>query len=435
MKRKIQMRSKAGIIGAVMSIVLLGTGCTIGSDKKESGTIRIVSIQSEADARGQGLRLFQEKYPELKVEFVDVKAMVGDPIKAYQQFGQYIEDEKPDVIIGDALTFGPLAARDAYADLSPMIQRDSFPTEDMNQGVLEWIKQQGGGLLTGLTPAYDSTVLFYNIGLFEQYGISHPSNQMSWEEVLALASRVPEKSSNGEPLYGLYLGGSGDALELADRIAATMGVNYVNWEQRQITGNSEQWHKIYELAVNTARSGRLYGPEEGEQGQQADALFMKGKVAMMLGGYDTFRSLMASTSAPKWGAVTQPVDPSTRDQGDLSPGTIYSVSSTATNSDGAWTFVQYMNSEERAKGLAAGKATLLTRTALNQDVNNLEPFTLLSYKLSKIVDLHKVDFELSASIRQIRQNEMNKVLTGEATIEEALAATQQQAEAVLKTTK
>ncbi|GFN33307.1 ABC transporter substrate-binding protein [Paenibacillus xylaniclasticus] len=424
------------IVGAVISIAILGTGCSSDIDKKGSGKIRIVSIQSEEDVQRQGLRSFKEEYPELNVEFIDMKALSGDPVKAYQQFGQYVENENPDVIIGDALTFSPLAARDAYADLSPLIQRDDFPTEDMNQGVLEWIKQQGGGLLTGLTPTYDSTVLFYNMEILEQFGIAHPVNQMSWEELLALASRVPDKLSNGEPLYGLHLGGDGDALGLADRIAATWGVNYINWDQLKITADSGEWKKIYEIAVEAASSGHLYmSEEEGGAGHQAYELFAQGKIAMMLGGYNTFRMFSANSNVPRWGAVTQPVDPNTRDQGDLTPGIIYSIGSSSLNSEGAWTFVQYMNSEERAKKLASGKSSLLTRTILNQDANSLEPFTLLSYKRRKVVNLEAVDFELSARIKQIRQNEMNRVLTGEATIEEALAQTQQQAESVLRSAK
>ncbi|GIQ71163.1 hypothetical protein XYCOK13_39870 [Xylanibacillus composti] len=53
----------------------------------------------------------------------------------------------------------------------------------------------GDGRLYGLAPFFQSHAIYYNIDLFDRYGIPYPNDKMTWKEILELASRFPAKQA------------------------------------------------------------------------------------------------------------------------------------------------------------------------------------------------------------------------------------------------
>lgn len=121
-------------------------------------------------------------------------------------------------------------------------------------GLLEELKELGGGKLNGLSPKAESYALLYNADLFKKYKVEAPGDGMTWEEILRLAGEFPATGDKNTRIWGLSSFGSGN---LVMDIARTEGLAYVDTNTLKATANTTAWKNAYRLSVEATKSGVL----------------------------------------------------------------------------------------------------------------------------------------------------------------------------------
>ncbi|WP_461671194.1 hypothetical protein, partial [Mycobacterium tuberculosis] len=163
---------------------MLTTGCL--SESKDDGTVtlKIMSVYDQASLYNLGLRKFLNEHPDISVEWIEP---LDDGANAWNKYGkleELFEEEQPDIMINDALSFRVLAVQNKYLDLSAMIETEDSWMKERYAGVDQWMKRNGDGSLAGLAPYYGSSVLLYNADQFGLLNIPPPAEPISWEEVV-----------------------------------------------------------------------------------------------------------------------------------------------------------------------------------------------------------------------------------------------------------
>ncbi|GIQ67300.1 carbohydrate ABC transporter substrate-binding protein [Xylanibacillus composti] len=397
-------RAKHVLITLLLSALYLA-GCSSNGIEKDDITLRIW-VEEVSQTHTQAFGELKAQYPNADVEFIHIRELVEQPVQIYENLEELYLDLNPDVVISNPVTFPLLASQGYLLNLESNMRQDGIVVEDMHPPVMEWIRDQGNGQVYGLTPYFDTEVLFYNKKLFDEFNISYPTGRMTWGGILDLIMRLPA-SNQGERLYGFYVGFEGDPASLLDRISRTNGLSYLDWENKKVTYEDPRWPEIYSLVSRVEQSGLLLQHSTiQEEGQQPADLFKQNKLAVMFGDYGTFEKLSYESDLA-FGAVTQPVAEDDRSAGFLNLEEIYSVNANSTNKDAAWTFVRaVMNQSE------PGKLPVAINAVAQHD-ERAAVFYELDYKREHAINFWEVPLAFSAEMNTLRRESLARILEGD----------------------
>lgn len=138
---------------------------------------------------------FMEKYSDIKVELLDMRADEYD-----NQLGVMLAggESEPDVImVKNAETQVTMKNQNQLLDLTEYVQADKVDLSLYN-GAAEQLQMDGRQYT--LPFRQDWYVLYYNKDLFDAAGVPYPDSDMTWEEYEALAEKMTgsRKESMGE---------------------------------------------------------------------------------------------------------------------------------------------------------------------------------------------------------------------------------------------
>lgn len=411
------------VLITILLSVLFFAGCSSNGIEKDDITLKIW-VEGVLQTHTQAFGELKTQYPNADVEFIHIREQVEQPLQMYEKLEELYLDLNPDVVISNQVTFPLLASQGYLLNVESSMRQDGIVIEDMHPPVMEWIRDQGNGQIYGLTPYFDTEVLFYNKKLFDEFLISYPTDQMTWGEILDLIMRFPA-SNQGERLYGFYDGSEGDPASLLDRISQTNGLSHLDWENKRITYEDPRWPEVYSLVSRVEQSGLLLQHSTAqEEGQQPADLFKQNKLAVMFGDYGTYEKLSYESDLA-FGLVTQPVAEDDRSTGLLFLNEIYSVNANSTNREAAWDFVRaVMNQSE------PGKLPVATRAGTQQD-ERAAVFYELDYKREHAINFWEVPFAFSAEMNALRRDSLTRILEGDS-IDEVLKQLQSEGQAILE---
>src|SRR5690606_8934458 len=106
---------------------------------------------------------------------------------------------------------------------------------------IDQLRSMGGGKLYGLAPAFMEDVIYYNKDLFDKYGVTHPQNGMTWEELLILAGQFPTDGSNEDRDYGLQLYNRESAIDYMLRSGIQNGLRITDPNTGKMTLSTPSW--------------------------------------------------------------------------------------------------------------------------------------------------------------------------------------------------
>ncbi|MFF2482923.1 ABC transporter substrate-binding protein [Paenibacillus sp. NPDC058071] len=292
----------------------------------------------------------------------------------YEKIKEMMTGNNPvDVVIIDYSMLRRLYQENLLKQLDPLIQQSKMDLSDYVPAVIDGIKEASDGNIYALTPTFSSSALFYNKKIFAEAGVEPPTDNMTWDDVIAKAKLV-SKGTGGDRQYGLQIsrwGGDGfsdttvfgSALQLKvwDDKGEKMLVNNSEWEsvwntvadlyKQKIVPSSEDINQINEKLMKAAGDS-YYNPTSGD-------LFVNGKVAMTIGEYYYINELnqyMNNASKIKdfepfeWDVVTPPTHASKPGiGGNVFLGSLMAINQNAQNPDDAWKFIQFSNSKEWAE--------------------------------------------------------------------------------------
>ncbi|MDQ6422388.1 extracellular solute-binding protein [Paenibacillus sp. LHD-117] len=441
---------------SIMLLLLIAmlAGCASGNGggKKEAldpdtpVTLKVAYFNEQAFYQSYG-NVFSAKYPNVTFEIIPTMevSQAEDPSQAMSDL---IDAEQPDVVLLTTEQYETLAANGKLYDLDAMVQQTGFDIENIVEGVVQSLRDAGGGKLYGLSPSFNTKALYYNKDLFTKYGVPEPTDNMTWEEVLQLAARFPTDGDDESRIYGFAPSMfDQNPFKLIQNIAAAKGLKYLNADATELTMSEPEWKEIFEAVVGGYEQKSVFMPESSPQGFSMDGmLFQEGRAAMvvdnsmmmvmsgkgMAAGAVTMRAAKSSDGEVKefeqpepinMGVVTAPVDASAPDQtSEYELSQIFAVNAASSQADQAWAFIQYVHSDEAAKIRAKTSVGLESRVGYETSANgdDLSPFYKLKPMPKESTEWYPKGFR--ASFTTIAGEEIGAAASGSKTFDEAFDA-------------
>ncbi|MBH5319992.1 extracellular solute-binding protein [Paenibacillus sp. GSMTC-2017] len=450
---------KAAPIVLVASMLV---GCSFGGDKdakkNETATLKVMFHDESSFFRQYGM-LFSALHPNVEIEVVSTQSLYNrggegekdfDPVKAKQEF---LEKEKPDLIMLDLNEYETMAADGKLYDLETLMTRDKFKTEGIVPGMMDYMKELGGGKVYAMPTSVSSEVMFYNKSLFDKYNIEYPTDQMNWSEVLQLAKQFPTDGDAKDRVYGLNLGYNGDLNGFSTMLAGAEGLKYVNPTTKVMTINTPGWESAVQTALDAMKSKAIYVRDESNEmmnNSYEDYLlsnpFTSGRVAMNINGSYYIDELKNAKEYVKeegkvvenWDMVTVPVSAQLPNESSNAwYGSIFGIAKDSPNADAAWKFISYISSEEYArvssKTMDYNGLPIHTKYVKDDEGRNYAAFYKLKPSKNDYAEYQKLPKQFNEQFYGLMSTELKEVQDGKKEIKEALDFLQVKGEELLAT--
>lgn len=357
---------------SIVLIVALLAGCSFGAgndglDKKKQESLKVMFYEESSFYEEYGM-LFSALYPNIDIQVLSTSGIyAGENVDYEAATLKFIEDEKPDIVLLQADQYKKLASEGKLYDLDPSIEKDKYNTEGLVPGMIDYLKELGGGKVYGLTPNFYSQAVYYNKELFDKFKIPHPTDQMSFDEMIQLARQFPTEGEEKERVYGLKFGYSESLFELASMLATSEGIQFVNPAKKEMTINSDAWKDVYQTALDALNSKALYFENRSQDMSVSSNSyeehilrdpFISGRLAMVFGDNNYISQIKQAEDNIKdktlivknWDLVTVPVSKQNPDQSSyMSFNNLLAITEQSPNKEAAWKFLQYVTGDEYAR--------------------------------------------------------------------------------------
>ncbi len=399
-------------------------------------------------------------------------AAAQDPSKQpdpYEKLKEMLTGPNPvDVVILDPNYLKRLVQDNLLKQLDPLIQDSKFDISDYVPTVIDGIKDAGGGDIYALTPTFSSSALFYNKKMFADAGVQPPADNMQWQDIFNLAKRISATSTASNKVFGFQFNRySGDPFSDMMTYSAPLQLKIWDSKGEKMTVDTPQWAQVWkdiagvykDKVVPSQDDINKFNQDMSKPAQNGKPvtnpymgdLFVNGKVAMTIASYDYVNELAKSKDynaknkdvpTVDWDVVTVPTFPQAPGVGgNIYLSNLMAINAKAQNSDDAWDFIQFNNSEEWAKLKSRSTYEMVSRKSY------LKPKDGLSYNMQAFYTLKPVPpqdtgmDELSQKMPNIWQVQnygqplFQDVLQGKKTVEQALKEWQTKGDQALQKLK
>lgn len=441
----------------LIGLLIVGlAGCT-SSPAANTTKLKVMTYEKENRYfNNQYGDMFHAQNSSIKIQLVRPKSVELEKTASnyVETLEQSIEQEQLDVLYLSIDDYKRLSAAGFLLDLEPLVVRDHYNIDTIYPSIINFLREQGGGKLYGFAPTFQRQVIFYNMDLFEQYGIEPPHDGMTWQELLDLAGRLPTDGDEQSRIYGGFtsfgLDKESPLRELGTRIGLSMGLKAVNLDTMKITMDTEGWKQAYEqakkaLSTNALHKGGFNADEDFNEQQP----FVMGRQAMLIADepswvysvLDYIKSGKSGVKPFRVGMVVGPVDPSNREiTRDLNLGNdyVYAIRANSSNVDAAWELLKFMQGDEIASKLARrpdhGIPSRMGQTSDYYGINLEGFYHLTSLPLSNYYDdpdSSMITDEFKEKYEEITYREWTQVESSQKSLVEALQLIQRDAQVAL----
>ncbi|QYR20656.1 extracellular solute-binding protein [Paenibacillus sp. sptzw28] len=445
---------RIGLI-TVLSMSAVLSGCNLiggGAQKSEEKSALKVMYYDERSFYSQLGMVYSALHPEVDITVVtNQQSGPYDPQKDMKaEFDKFIDEKQPDVLMLTPEQLTEYAEDGKLLELDTMTEEKTYNKETLIPGLLDYMKELGGGKIYGLSSSFYSQAIFYNKDLFNKYGIPLPEDRMSWDKLFELAQRFPTDGAKDKRVYGLSLGYNGELYQLGSMIGASQNLSMVNAASKQVTINSPAWKNVFQTAMNGLKSGALYTEDPNGMNTSSQTYedyllrdpFIAGKVAMKLEGAYFIGQIKESQTRVKdkaiksWDIVTVPVDPQSPDSSpNMSFNQIFAVNAKSVNTEAAKEFIRYVTSDEYARvtsKLQDGSFPVRTNYIKDDDNHNMKAFYSLKPAKSSIYkDYDKLPQNFFMQFMNIAQEELKSAFAGKKSLDDALATAQTKGQQIM----
>jgi multiple sugar transport system substrate-binding protein len=417
----------AGLAGAAF---LGAAGCGGGEQAGGATEIYFTSAPDESGTTEKLIDMFNDKNQgKYKVIFHQGNADTGqrfDKLRTQMQAG----GEDLDVILGDVIWTAQLAESDWISDLSDRFTESQ--RKEFLPGSVEAITYEGKTF--GMPWFTDTGLLYYRKDLLQESGFDGPPK--TWDELKQMTLKVREDAGleYGFVFQGAaYEGGVCDGMEFI----WTHGGEVLDPDDptRVLVDSPEA---IAGLATERSMITEGISPEGVtvyKEDESAGA-FLNGD-AVFLRQWPYVYALVGTSDYPKLEPEQVGVSELPSADGEPGNGTVGDqplyISSTATDPDAAWKFIQFLSAPEQQKIRAVEGAYLPTRTALYSDPEIREKVPVvplaeeaLQHTRPRPVSPYYSDMSLEMA------EQFNASLSGDISPEEAARTLKEQLERFIK---
>lgn len=438
---------------AVCMTATLLAGCSFGKsspgNNAQPTTLKVMYYDENSFYSEYGM-LFSAVNPNVEIEVVNTNSLyekVTEETDYETVFKQFLDEEKPDIVMVDATQLAALGDEGKLYDIENFVNEEKYNAAGLVTGLVDSMKALGNGKLYGMPTGMYSQVIYYNKDLFDEYGVPHPTDQMTWAQIIDLAKMFPTEGEPMERIYGLKMGWNKDLSEMVNILSQGENLRMFDADALQMTIDTPAWKSLVETAQSVLNSNSLFF--ESDMYENEDYMnysgdwysrdpFYGGRLAMRLDGnylMSELDNLANYAQNPEdliqnWDIVTAPVSSSNPEESSyVSYNNIFAINSASTNIDQAWEFIAYITGDEFARvksKLSYGNMPLRTAFMAKDTERNYEAFYKVrpSTQNSMYMDYNKVPEIFQFEFHSLMQTELAKINNNEATIDEALSTLQ-----------
>lgn len=428
------------LVCAVIAVAVLGA-CAKPVERAATvkQTIRIGVLGGyatfEENIRSYYTEIFENKYPNAKVEIVGAldKFAIETAQKPIDRIGAMLQlltsDNPPDVVvIEDLSTLPEYIQANALVSIEPYLANDNIDLNAFIPNVVNAIKSTADdGKLYGLTPMFSSYALFYNKKIFEEAGIAVPTDNMTWDQVLALGTQLNKgKGKDAQIGFAFNYGNSTILLQDATVYTRSLGMRFYDEEATRMTINTPEWQEVFSTLIDWKK-------KQPNLAVNAD-LFKLGKLAMVIQPFQYVAEMVAFNEAVQraekgkpidWDVVTVPTHESGSAGLELFVGGLMAINAKAQNMDGAWDFIRFILSPEWIKLKSRsiyGISSLSEFAKPKEGVQyNLPAFYKVPFYVSPSQEALVRTYPTINDVIAIGQPRLEEVAKGKKTLKKALA--------------
>ncbi|MDO4296993.1 MAG: sugar ABC transporter substrate-binding protein [Lachnospiraceae bacterium] len=329
MKKK---RLVAMSMASLMAVTSMGFGITAKADDVVELTFMGWEASPlETQAVEDGIKAFEEQYPNIKVTYTP--GLAGSEYNA-KLLSSAAAKALPDVMFVAAESYRQIASKNALMELTDKFD-ENYPLDDFIASSRQIMEIDGH--IYGISSCTVSPIVYYNKDVFDAAGIAYPSSDPAecWtmEEFREIAKQLTT-----EDIYGVY-GLETVADTLNAQILSNGGTRY-NEDYTQSTMNTPEVKEVLETikAVRVEDGSAPDASTLDAVGMSAKQMLQTGKVAMLVDGSWSLQELAASgmnigmAPMPSYGEVL------TTGQAHL-----HAISATTEHPDEAWEFLKFLS--------------------------------------------------------------------------------------------
>lgn len=377
-------------------------------------------INTEEDLQELFIKPVQEKYPQITIE----------QIKDVKMDAMVTTNEIPDIIVTSNYYLRDVLDYGLGSDLNAWVERDGIDLSKIDRHAMGVMEQFGeNGELFGIPYSMNYGVLLYNKDIFDRLGVDHPTDNMTWDEVAALA-REATRTVDGTSYIGLDPG----AVQIMVR---SRSLPVVDEAGSEAIINNEEFQQIFQLHKEIFSIPGIVGPEN--------------KISY---GMDFFMKEQRLAMFPYWVAATQsrvPIMQETGIQWDMvsfpqfadRPGIgrevdfhLAVVPETAKNKEAAYRVIETIISEQAQIEMNKGsRLTIMEdqelRNQYSSEANSFEDKNLKGIYSVEPAPL-PVSTKYDAEIYKILREGVSSMVNEGADVNTALRTAKEKADQVIK---
>lgn len=399
-------------------LVLLGqTACGAPTPVMEPVEIRFIHRPPDSVFFTRAVEKFSQEYPE-----ITVKLMPVDDINLNQ-----IDVLKPDCVVASMYGLGGSQRKlsEKFISLDGYLEQEgTLKLDDYYPALLRLVSWEGK---TWAIPAgVDPIVMFYNMKLFDQAGLSYPAPGWTWDDFLTAAIAITNRESG---TWGYVpLTGVADALMFIFQHGGNI-VDDINNPTRVIfndplTVEALEWYANLFHGYKVAPSYKELG-----SGRAAYQLVFGSKVGMWSLPFEQ-RGGEWSEREYTWpfrlGIAPLPRDAQPATYGDVE---IYAITAQSQSPDACWQWISFLSAQvDEAYRLVPARRSVAESREYEQVVGR-EVATAVRASVENAIIPPSIDqFMAFMPGLEAFDRAVQRILAGEITAQEAMDWAQQQAE-------
>ncbi len=414
-------------------VVLWGVGgCTSTvaptTTKDSAVSFMVFGDPGELKAYQAIVDTFESRNPDIDVELIHIPSQ-----NDYRQRlgADFAAGTAADVVLLNYRRMVPFAARETLVPLGPYlgasqtISGTAFYTETLS--AFTW-----NGTIWCLPQNLSSLVVYYNKDLFAAAGVPEPAADWTWDDFLA-AAKALTRDTDGDGTIDQYgLGTEVTFLRLAPFIWQNGG-EFVDdpYLPSFLTLNTPAAQEAFQWFVDLQTQHHVVPDAAAEEAEDSESRFLNGRNAMHLQSRRIVPTLRES-AAFDWDVAPLPQH---KQAATMLHSDGYCMAATTQNKDAAWRLIEFANSSEGQKIVAATGRTVPSMRAVAESPAFLDPAAKPARSrvwLDVLPVLHNMPITATwIDVETIVDSELERAYYGQATVDEAIQAAMTRAQEYL----
>jgi len=275
-------------------------------------------------------------------------------------------------VIPDVLFLWPTpsyAAKGVLENLQPYIEKSGYNLDDYWPYLLDSARYQGD--VYGLPRDIEAHALYYNKKLFDEAGVAYPTNDWTWDDLMAAAEKLTKVDASGR-VTQYALGMEGGKWPIWVGQAGGMMLDDLS-NPSKCTLDTPEAMKGLQFFYDLMDKG--YAIRSATMSQQGgdQAVFETGQVAMIIQNSSRVASFNANAELD-YDVAAVPI-PQGGQRWDMNGGAAWVISAGSDNKEAAWEFLQWLQSAGGGESLYTQNGEIfpaLRSVATSQDFLGVE---------------------------------------------------------------